>query len=255
LAELQFAGATATVLIIFGLACLVAYWLRASRKKDPLFSLKIFQIPTFTLGLLGNLFSRIGSSGMPFLIPLLLQLGLNYSPFEAGLTLIPLAISAIAAKRLASPLITRLGYRKFLITNTFLVGVGIASFIWFSPDESQVLRILQLILFGCVNSLQFTAMNSLTLKDLGRDQSSSGNSLFSMVQMLAMSFSVAVCATVLSTFMGHFHTPQNTNGVLQAFHATFLCMGAITCTSVWIFWQLSPEMKSRSRHAVTLGSE
>ncbi|MEO7162483.1 MAG: DHA2 family efflux MFS transporter permease subunit, partial [Bdellovibrionia bacterium] len=244
LAELELAGATATVFIIFGLACFAAYWLKAAQEEDPLFSPRIFQISTFRVGLLGNMFSRTGSGGIPFLLPLYLQVGLGYSPFKAGLTMIPVAVAAILAKRFASPLIMRAGYRKFLIINTFLVGIGIASFFYVSIAELDFLRVLQLFAFGFFNSLQFTAMNSLALKDLGPDKASSGNTLFSMVQMLGMSFSVAICAVVLKTLSDHYHASQNPIETLTAFRGTFLCMGAITCCSATIFMQLYPDVKN-----------
>jgi dipeptide/tripeptide permease len=85
-------------------------------------------------------------------------------------------------------------------------------------------------------------MNTLTLKDLGREGASSGNSLFSVVQMLAMSLGVTVAGALLTTFtesLGH-NEPGQT---LAAFHATFVCVGLITCASAWIFLQLSPEVK------------
>jgi EmrB/QacA subfamily drug resistance transporter len=244
LSELGFTHATVLVLFIFGFASLVSYAIRAHRKPNPLFPMSLFKFHTYTIGLLGNLFARIGSSGMPFLIPLLLQISLGYTPFQAGMTMIPIAVAAIFAKRMAGPLIRRFSYRSVLITNTFLVGFAIASFAFMSVEVPTWLRIAQLLFFGSVNSLQFTAMNTLTLKDLDPKIASSGNGLFSMVQMLAMSFGVATVAAVLSAFMNHFHGHENASFALQAFHSTFLCMGAITCTSAWIFWQLSPITKS-----------
>jgi EmrB/QacA subfamily drug resistance transporter len=240
LADLEFAGATATLLIIFGLACLSAYWLKAAQKTHPLFSPKVFEVDTFRTGLLGNLFARTGSGGMPFLIPLYLQLGLDYSPFNAGMTMIPVAFAAILAKRFARPIINRMGYRSFLVTNTVLVGVGIASFTFVSLAEPPFVRIIQLFAFGFVNSLQFTAMNSLALKDLGPERASSGNTLFSMVQMLGMSFAVAISAVILRIFMERFHVQVNQAELSRAFHFTFICMGAITCFSATIFMQLAP---------------
>ena len=46
--------------------------------------------------------------------------------------------------------------------------------------------LVQLFIFGGFNSMQFSAMNSVTLKDMDGESASSGNSLLSMVQMLAM---------------------------------------------------------------------
>lgn len=75
--------------------------------------------------------------------------------------------------------------------NTLLVGVTMASFGLAAPSQPLWVHVVQLAVFGAVNSLQFTAMNTVTLKDLGHDMASSGNSLLSMVQMVAMGMGVA----------------------------------------------------------------
>lgn len=102
LSGLGFQHATVLVLLIFGLAALTAYWLHAGRtvegKAGPLFPRSLFAIPSFSIGILGNLFARIGTGGMPFLIPLLLQVSLGYSPLQAGLMMVPVAAAGMAAK-------------------------------------------------------------------------------------------------------------------------------------------------------------
>ncbi|HEX7673334.1 MAG TPA: multidrug transporter subunit MdtD [Bdellovibrio sp.] len=249
LSELGFQHATVLMLLIFGLSALTSYWLHASRRPNPLFSLSLFKSDTYTIGLLGNLFARIGSSSMPFLIPLLLQVSLKFSPLEAGMTMVPVALAGIFAKRLATPLIVKMGYRKVLVSNTICVGLAMASFALFSPSEPYLIRLIQLLFFGTVNSVQFTAMNTLTLKDLDFKLASSGNSLFSMIQMLAMSFAVAAAGALLSTFAKHYGVAQGQEFAIEAFRATFVCMGIITCSSAWIFWQLPPDLKD-SGHGV-----
>lgn len=238
LAELGMRPGFVMILLIFGFAALVSYWFHAGRVKNPLFSLKLFDIGTFNIGLLGNLFARIGSGCMPFLLPLLLQVGMGYSPSVAGMMLIPMAIAGIAAKRFATPLITRVGYRNMLVINTLLQGVLMAAFALFALDQPLWLRIVQLLLFGVVNSLQFTAMNTLTLKDLNSQYASSGNSLYSMMQMLAMSLAVAAAAAIIKAFSDQFGDSVNPESAIKTFQATFVCMGIITCSSAIIFWQI-----------------
>lgn len=256
LSELKLRLATIMIMLIFGLAALCAYWLHASQRPRPLFSPNLFAVSTFSIGLLGNLFARIGSGSVPFILPLMLQVGLGYSPAQAGMMMIPTAAAAMLTKRQVTPLITRHGYRAVLIINTGLVGLAIASFALFSSSEPLWLRIIQLAMFGAVNSLQFTAMNTLTLKDLDSERASSGNSLLSMVQMIAMSFGVATAAALLATFTQVLDSNKSVH-VLSAFHATFLCVGVITTVSAWIFTQLSSDVRNdgRPEHVVDVGPQ
>ncbi len=235
--------ASVLVLLVFGLASLSAYWLHAAKRPDPLFSPRLFSIHTLSIGLLGNLFSRLGSSCMPFLVPLLLQISLGYSPTRAGLMMVPVAVAGMLTKRVTTPLITRFGYRRVLVANTVLVGLAMASFAFVTPSQPLWLHIAQLALFGAFNSMQFTAMNTVTLRDLDSPMASSGNSLLSMVQMLAMSMGVAAAGAVLAAFTGLFGSATGVQ-TLHSFQATFACMGLITLASAGIFWQLSPEVRA-----------
>lgn len=245
LSELSFQHATVLILLIFGLVSLVAYWLRAAQQPDPLFPPKLFETHTFSIGLLGNLFARLGSASMPFLVPLLLQVSLGYTPFHAGMMMLSTSAAAIVSKQLVTPLITRIGYRKMLVVNTVLVGLAMASFALISLKEPLWLMIIQLAFFGSVNSLQYTAMNTVTLKDLEGSEASSGNSLLSMIQMLAMSLGVASAGGLLATFLDAYG--RNTGRELFAFHSTFICVGLMTAASAWIFWQLSADVRAAEK--------
>jgi EmrB/QacA subfamily drug resistance transporter len=241
LAGLGMATATVRVLLIIGLASIAAYALHAVRAPQPLFAPALFRVSSFSVGLLGNLFARIGSGAMPFLMPLFLQLCLGYTPFEAGLALLPLALAALGAKPVAPWLIRRVGYRYMLVGNTALIGALIASFALTSLQQPLALRIVQLALFGFCNSLQFSAMNTVALKDLPPQHASAGNGLLSMVMMLAMSLGVATAGALLANFEDYFSAATVIAQTVSAFHATFVAVGIITLASAWIFWQLSPD--------------
>ncbi len=238
--------AAVLLLVMFGLTCMAAYWLRASRNPAPLFPLSLFTVLSYRVGLIGNLFARIGIGCMPFLIPLLLQVMLGYSPLEAGLMMMPVALSGLITKRIGMRLIQRFGYRRLLIVNTLVVGAIIASFSFFSAAQPLWLRLLQLSVLGMANSLQFSAMNTLTLNDLEPELTSSGNSLLSMVMMLSMSLGVAAAGGTLSAFTEILGGEAGAQS-LAAFHATFACMGAITAVSAFVFWQLPAEVPRAAR--------
>jgi EmrB/QacA subfamily drug resistance transporter len=239
LSDQQPRHATVVILIVSGLASLVAYWLHAARADRPLFSLALFKVDTFSVGILGNLFSRVGSGGMPYLIPLLMQVSLGYSPMHAGMMMIPAALAGMFSKRVVVPLVHRLGYRRVLVGNTLLVGAAMASFALVRPGLPLWVHGVQFAAFGAVNSLQFTAMNTLTLRDLDGELASSGNSLLSMVMMLSMSLGVAVAGGLLGAFGGVETGPAHAD-TLGAFRWTYLCVGFVTVTSAAIFAQLEP---------------
>jgi EmrB/QacA subfamily drug resistance transporter len=237
LGELHLPHLRVMLLLFAGMACLAAYWLRAGHIDHPLFSPTLFRTRSFAVGILGNLFARLGGGALPFLVPLLLQVALGYSPSDAGMSMIPLAAAAMVAKSLAKRLIERFGYRVILTANTVLLGLLLASLGLVTPATPYALLLVQLSLLGAVNSMQFTAMNTVTLIDLDDSSASSGNSLLSVVAQLAMSLGVA-CAGAL---LGGFATSVGVDGTttLEAFQLTFATIGVMTMLAAAIFAQLS----------------
>lgn len=234
LADKGLAHASMFILLVMGMASIVAYCLHAVKKDNTLFKASLFHNHTFSIGIFGNLFARLGAGAIPFMLPLLLQLALGYTPLQAGMMMIPMVIGAMGIKRFISPLIQRFGYRRVLVANTVLVGCGIASFALIQSAIPSWLLVLHLFVFGMINSVQFTSMNTLTIKDLDDQHASSGNSLLSMVMMLSMSMGVAISSAILNGFIKVYERAH----MLEAFHATFICIGLIKMAASWIFAQL-----------------
>lgn len=220
------------------------YVLHAQRRLTPLFDLALFNERNFSVGLIGNLLARVGSSALPFLLPLLLQVQLGYTPLHSGLVMLPIAIVGILAKRWVTPLVMRHGYETFLLVNTLLVGGSIASCALITPGWPLALTLAQLAVFGATNSMQFAAMNSVTLKGLTSAQAASGNSLFSMIQMLAMSLGVTIGGSLVGVFAREF------GGTGIGYRLAFACVGMITLLSAFVFRYLDAPA-SRTARTVT----
>ena len=232
---------TAISSALFALFVLTAalYIVHARRRATPLFDLALFRDRNFSVGLVGNLVARVGSSALPFLLPLLLQVQLGYTPLHSGLVMLPIAVVGTVAKRWVTPLIHRYGYEWFLLVNTLFVGGSIASCAMIAPGWPLALTMVQLAVFGASNSMQFAAMNSVTLKGLTPAQAASGNSLFSMIQMLAMSLGVTIGGSLVGVFAHQFGNP----GI--GFRLSFACVGAITLASALVFRYLdAPAVKA-----------
>ena len=223
---------TCVVLLALAAVALLSGYIRHARcAAAPLFAPRLLEVRSFRLGLMGNIAARLGMGAMPYLLPLLLQLRLGRAPFESGLMLLPMALAVIVIKPLATGVIGRKGWRRTLVGNTVLLGTLIASFSIMAYGVLPLpLALAMLALLGAANSLQFTAMNTSALKDLEPHLAASGNSLFSMLQMLGMSLGVSCGALLL-----HLFSALLGGGSSAAFAATLLAAGALTAVSALIF--------------------
>ncbi|MCX8649893.1 MFS transporter [Gilliamella sp. B2776] len=221
-------------LAVTSLVFLFIYRSYAKKKQAPLFPLSLFDIRTFKIGIIGNLVCRLGISGVPFLIPLFLQVGFGYSAIFAGMMLMPMAIASICTRFFITRILARLGYRFVLMANTILAGILIL--LMSLLNLTTPLLILGVLLFciGGINSMQFTSMNSITLANLQGESTSSGNSLMAVNQQLAISFGTGFGALLVRLF-------GKTTTTIHAFQLTFVILGIVTMLSSVIFAQLKKQ--------------
>ena len=239
--------ALVVVLMVFGMASLASYWMHALRAPQPLFAPALFRIRSLRVGLLGNLFARFGSGASPFMIPLLLQVGLGFSPLHAGTMMLATVLGSMVVKRLAVRTVRRFGYRRVLQVNSVLLALMLASFALTSAQQPPWLLLGQLFVFGGINSMQFSAMNSVTLKDVEGESASSGNSLLSMVQMLSMSMGVAIAGALMAGYSDVWSSLGDQS--LRAIHATFVTVALMTLASTLVFSQLERDEPVRETAA------
>lgn len=220
--------------LVGGILLLLLYIVHARRHPSPLLPLPMFKTRTFSVGIVGNIASRLGTGCIPFLMPLMLQVGFGYTALIAGCMMAPTALGSILAKSLVTRVLRWFGYRKTLVGISVIIGVLIASFSLQSESWSVLAMLIPLFILGMAMSTQFTAMNTITLADLTDANASSGNSMLAVTQQLAIGFGVAVSAAVLRFY-------ENFDGTtFQHFHATFLTMGVITVISALVFLLLKP---------------
>lgn len=214
---------------------LLFYIFHAKGHPNPLIGLPLFKTRTFSVGIAGNVASRLGTGCVPFLMPLMLQVGFGYSAIIAGCMMAPTAIGSMMAKSAVTQVLRSLGYRTVLVGITVIIGVLIALFALQSPGMSPWMMILPLFVLGMAMSTQFTAMNTITLADLTNNNASSGNSVLAVTQQLAISFGVAISAVVL-----RFYDGLSFGGNVDHFHYTFITMGVVTLLSSMVFLLLKP---------------
>jgi EmrB/QacA subfamily drug resistance transporter len=230
---------TLTVLLMLGLsvALLAAYVWHASERKYPLLRLTLLKVRTFRISVLGGFITRLGVGGLPFLLPLLYQLGLKLPPWQSGLLMMPTAAAAMGMKLIAPRVLARFGYRQVLVVNTICIGLTIALFALVGPSTPWYGIAGIGLLQGFFNSLQFSSMNTLAYADVEQKDSSMASTISSSFQQLSMSFGLASGSLVTAWYLGR--VPQtNQLMVTSALHHAFLTLAITTMLSSVVFWRL-----------------
>jgi len=244
-------GATEIVgLLAMSLMLLAGYWLHATKNPFPLLQLGLFRIRTFRASVSGSFFTRLGIGGIPFIMPLLYQVGLGFSPIQSGLLMMPQAIAAMSLKMTMPKILARFGYRAVLVSNTLILGVLIVLFATIGVGTPVWIIVAQAFCFGFFSSLQYTSMNTLVYADVSTEQTSAASSIASTMQQMSMSFGVATASLVTAVFIpDRFRsTPSQ---MIHGIHYGFFVLGAITLLSTLVFGELrSGDGDSTSRHKV-----
>jgi EmrB/QacA subfamily drug resistance transporter len=227
---------------------LLAYARHALGTPFPLLRLTLFRIRTFRAAVVGSFVTRLGVGGMPFLLPLLYQIGLGYSPVQSGLMIMPQPLAAMGLKMLMPRILTQFGYRRVLLANTVVIGALILTFMAIGRGTPVAAIVLAAFVFGFSSSLQYTCMNTLVFADLDDADTSMGSSIASTMQQMSMSFGVAVASLLAVLFLGGEHQPGAAQ-LIPGIHRTFLVLGLLTIGSAWVFRELKPDDgASVSRH-------
>jgi EmrB/QacA subfamily drug resistance transporter len=215
------------------------YVAHARRAADPLLPLGLFRIRTFRIAVVGGFVTRLGISGMPFLLPLLYQLGMGFSPWQAGLLVMPQAMAAIGMKLLVQRVLAGFGYRRVLVVNTLLIGLMIACFRMVGPGTPVWVIVMFSLAQGCVSALQFTAMNSLAYADTRDEHASDASTIASTGQQLSISFGIAFASLVTGWFLAGVDRADAAS-LVAALHRAYLLLGGVSILSAATFLLLKP---------------
>lgn len=226
-----------TGLFVLSFAMLGLYYIHARIKPKPLFPLGVFHTKTFSIGLLSNICARLSGGAVPFLMPLMLQVGLKYTPSQSGGMLLVLGVMSITSKVFAPRLIKVYGFKLYLIAATLVLSVLMTCFSLIGEDTPTAYIILLLAVLGGINSLQFTGLTTVTLIDLSSKYASTGNTLLSVGMQVSISMGVGVASVILAVLTEHLHITEGMN-LLPVFHRTFIILGIMSAFSAIPFFFL-----------------
>jgi EmrB/QacA subfamily drug resistance transporter len=237
-------------LLAVSIILLAGYGFHATRTPHPMLRLALFRIRTFRAAVSGSFVTRLGIGGIPFLFPLLYQVGMGFTPIQSGLLMMPQAIAAMSLKLTMPRILARFGYRAVLISNTLIIGLQIMLFATIGNGSRVWLIVVEVFCYGFCTSLQYTSMNTLVYADVSEEQASSASSIASTMQQMAISFGVASASLVTAFFIPDRHSssaPQFIHGI----HRAFFVLGGMTLLSTVVF----RELKKGDGDAVSHGKE
>ncbi|MEO9297872.1 MFS transporter [Devosia alba] len=236
-------GTLAVGLIAGGL-----YFVHARATQHPLLDPQLFRHRLFRSAVIGGSFFRIGVGAVPFLLPLMLQLGFGMTPFQSGAITFVSAIGAIMSKFLAEKIYARFGFPRTLGFAAFFGGVLIAAQGLFN-DATPILAIMVVLLVGGVlRSVFFTGANALGYADVNDEEAGQATAIVAVAQQLSVAFGVAVAGAILevSTQM------RGSELELVDFQIAFFVVGGMSALAAFIYWRLPAEAGSNvSGHKAT----
>ncbi|HZT51760.1 MAG TPA: MFS transporter, partial [Stellaceae bacterium] len=225
-------------LIVGGTICGVLYLLHARHASYPIIDLGLMRIPTFSASIIGGSLFRIGVGALPFLLPLMLQVGFGMNALGSGLITFASAAGAMTMRLSATPVIRMFGFRRVLVGNSVVASLFLVGYAWFGPSTPHSVIFLTLLVGGFFRSLQFTCVNTIAYADVTPALMSRATSFASMMQQLSVSLGVGLAALLL-----HLTLTLRGGHPLEAsdFPYTFVAIGVLSACSVFFFLPLAPE--------------
>jgi EmrB/QacA subfamily drug resistance transporter len=228
------AGVVAS-LLCGGAIAAAAYVIHARHAPAPILDLNLLRLPTFRASIFGGFLFRLGIGALPFLLPLLLQVGFNLTPFQSGLITFTAALGAMFMKAAVASVLRRFGYRNVLLYNALISSAFLAACASFVQGMPFAAMVAILLSGGFFRSLQFTSINTIAYAEIEPAKMSRATAMVSAAQQLALSTGVAVGALVVELMLRLKHSPTIT---INDFPPAFLFVGLLSASAAFIFVRL-----------------
>ncbi|WP_112663631.1 DHA2 family efflux MFS transporter permease subunit [Microvirga flavescens] len=223
--------------VVAGTICVALYIAHARRTPHPVLHLGLLRIPTFRISVVGGSLFRIGVGSIPFLLPLLLQIGFGLNPLQSGSLTFIAAAGALFMKTMAKKILEKTGFRLLLTVNAFIAAAFLAINGFFTDTTPYWFIMGALFIGGCFRSLQFTSLNAIAFAEISNRDMSYATSLSAVAQQLSLSLGVAIGASALEAA-----TRFNGHATIQAadFGPAFWAVAIISGLSGFLFLGLHP---------------
>jgi EmrB/QacA subfamily drug resistance transporter len=222
-------------LITAGAVSALAYVIHARRTPAPILDLSLLRLPTFRASIVGGFLFRLGIGALPFLLPLLLQVGFKLTPFQSGLITFTAALGAMFMKAAVASVLRRFGYRNVLVYNALISSAFLAACATFVQGMPFAAMIAILLSGGFFRSLQFTSINTIAYAEIEPAKMSRATSMVAAAQQLSLSTGVAVGALVVELMVRLRHS---TTIAINDFPPAFLFVSLLSASAILVFARL-----------------
>lgn len=241
-------GSGSVVLAAFGAACLVGYWLHGHRAAAPLINLRILRQPTFFASLVGGFPLRLAIGAVPFLLPLLFQLGFGLSPLDSGLLTMGTALGSLATRAVLVRAIDKVGFRPLLLGATVCSSLCYVAYGAFKGSTPHIMLFAAMVAEGLVISVVLVSLQTLSFTEIPKPLMGHATALSTMAQQLSIGLGVMLAVELLrlSVQWRHGSPPKLQPG---DFAMAFFCIAAIVLVSLPFFLRLPPDAGAELRHS------
>jgi EmrB/QacA subfamily drug resistance transporter len=221
-----------------GAVAMTLYVVHARKVKAPPLDFRLTRYPTFHAALIGGFLFRLGIGAIPFLLPLMLQIGFGMTPFQSGMVTFATAVGALGMKTVAARIIGTFGFRPVLTIVGVVSAVFLAACAAFTPATPLVIIFLILLVGGFFRSLTFTSINTIAYAEVAVRELSRATALMAVSQQLSISAGVAIGAAVVEATLRW----KGASGLsADDFWPAFLVVAAISASSALFFARLPPD--------------
>jgi EmrB/QacA subfamily drug resistance transporter len=221
-----------------GLVLLALYFRHSRNVAHPVIRLDLLRYPTFRAAVTGGSLFRIGTGAIPFLLPLMLQIGFGLDPLQSGLLTFAAAAGALLIKIIGPRILRAYGFRRVMLVNAVVASGFLAVNGLFTAQTPHAVIVCVLLLGGCVRSLQFTCVNAIAYAELDKPEMSAATSLASVAQQLSLSLGVSIGALALEA---HAAAYGRSEIAAADFGPAFLTVSMISLASFFGFRRLGPD--------------
>ena len=227
-------GPVGTALLPAALAILGVYGWYAKRREDPVLDLRLLRIRTFRIGTVTGGLCRMGLDAVPFMLPLLFQVGFGLSPLQSGLLTFSSSLGAMSVRVFSGALLRLFGFRRLLVGSACLAAAVTAGCGLLRADTAVWLTVLLVLLSGCIRSIQYLGLNTVSYADVPAPLLSKATGVGGVAQQLARGFGVAIGAMLLAVVAGQAQVAA------ADFRLVFFLIALIPLASAIGFLRLAP---------------